>query len=81
MAVCVFKRPASDILRGGEIPHYVMAQASFSMYVTPGALELQERFGTFPLLFFLNVSVVKLDSFTSQEVLHKKCPSRILPQI
>lgn len=44
-----------------------MAQASFSVCITPGALELQERDGTFPLLFFLNVSVVELGSFTSRE--------------
>ena len=34
LAVCVFERPASDILRGGEIPYYVKAQASLSVYNT-----------------------------------------------
>lgn len=78
LAVCVFKRPASDVLRGGEIPHYRMAQVTFSVCRTTGALEVQERFGTFPLLFFLNVSAVKLGSFTSQEILHKSVQAEFL---
>lgn len=54
---------------------------SFNACVTPGALELGKIWDFSFGLLSECVSVAKLGSLTSQEILHKKCPSRILLQI